>query len=293
MSPATSCELCGGPGPARPYYEAAGVVQCPDCGLVYYDGGVEPAELYNQEFFKGGEYLDYQADKPVIQRNFRRHVAALRKLAPAGRLLEIGSAYGFFLDVARSHWEVRGYEIAPEGVAHASGVLGLDVRQGDFLEVPDEPESCDLICMWDTIEHLTHPTRFIEKAARWLKPGGALVMTTGDISSFVARRQKARWRLIIPKIHLFYFTPVTLGRAAEQAGLRVRSARHVGYSRSYKAMMHGLFMLNRNKHPLIYHIATLGGAVNFPVYLNLHDIMMLVAQKPTTEVAVAKGQETL
>jgi SAM-dependent methyltransferase len=276
----TDCPLCRRAGAAEPFYPDRGIVRCAECGLVRYDGAVAAGDLYTGHYFQGGEYHDYLADKPILQRNFRARIATLRALVPGGTLLEIGAAYGFFLELAQRHWQVRGLEIAAEGVAHARNVLGLDVTRGDILERPEEPAGYDVICLWDTIEHLTEPVRTLDKIARWLRPGGYLAMTTGNIASLVSRVRKERWRLIHPPTHVTYFSPETLSRSVEHAGLRVHRVSSVGYWRSYRSMLHTLLMDGPSPHPLLYGITTLGGSLDLPVYLNSGDIMMMVAQKP-------------
>jgi len=274
------CPLCGRTGAMEPFYPDRGIVRCPECGLVRYDGMVAAGELYTERYFKGGEYHDYLADKPMLQRNFRTRIAELRELAPQGKLLEIGAAYGFFLELAQRYWQVRGLEIAAEGAAHAREALGLNVTRGDFLGLPDELGAYGVICLWDTIEHLTQPVRTVEKIARWLRPGGYVVMTTGNIASLLSRLRKERWRLIHPPTHVTYFSPATLSRTVERAGLRVRRISSVGYWRGYRSVMHAVLMAGRRPHPLLYGIATLGGSLDLPVYLNLGDIMLMIAQKP-------------
>lgn len=259
-----------------------GIVRCPQCDLVFYSGDIPTAELYSTDYFSGGEYLDYVADKATIQRNFRNRIEYLRQLAPTGRLLELGSAFGFFLELAQDHWEVRGLDITSEGVDHARNVLGVRAELVDFLELPDELTTYDVICMWDTVEHLPHPVRFVEKAARWLKPGGVLAITTGDIGSVIARFRRDRWRLIHTPTHLFYFSAATLRKAVEGTGLRVHHVSHVGYYRSYKGMAYGVFVLGHKNLGWLYQLLTFGGKLEFPVYLNLRDIMMLIAKKPWT-----------
>lgn len=264
----------------RPFYPRLGILQCPACGLVFYRGPEVAEALYTAEYFAGGEYHDYRADKAILQRNFRRRIVDLLELAPSGALLEIGSAYGFFLELAQAHWRARGLEISPDGAAHASGVLGLAVEHADFLSLPDEPGSYDIICMWDTLEHLAHPVRFLEKIGRWLKPGGYLVLTTGNIASAMSRWRGERWRLIHPPTHQYYFSPATLERAAIRAGLHLQRISHVGYYRSYRSMLSGLLSRRGPASSLLYNLATLGGRLDMPIYLNLHDIMMMVARKP-------------
>ncbi len=275
-----ACELCGWEGAPEPFYPRCGIVRCPRCRLVYFPGPVETEPLYGDSYFRGGEYLDYAGDEAVLKRNFRRRVRELRRFSPGGSLLEIGAAYGFFLDVARDVWRVRGLEISPEGMEHIRDVIGAEATGGDFLDLPEEPERYDVICMWDTVEHLARPVRYIEKAARWLKPGGVLAMTTGDIGSLLARLRKDRWRQIHPPTHLFYFSKETLSDAVRRAGLEVRHASHVGHSRSYKAMMHSIFVMGRRRRDALYEMATLGGRIDAPIYVNLYDILLLIARKP-------------
>jgi SAM-dependent methyltransferase len=277
MKPKTTCELCGFDGPMTDFYPSRRIVQCPECGLVFYDpaaGVVSPEELYTEAYFAGAEYRDYLADERALRRNFSRRVDELRKLKPHGRLLEVGCAYGLFLDEARPHYEVIGMDITSGPTEYARRTLGLDARTVDFLDAPDEPEAYDLICMWDTLEHLTHPVRYIEKAARWLRPGGRLVMTTNDIDSFVAKFRGEKWRQIHPPTHLFYFSAATLTHAAAQAGLTRTCLRYPGVCRGYKSMVHGLF-----GDGLTAGLLTLGGRLDFTVRLNLRDIMMLTAEK--------------
>lgn len=282
----TLCELCGHDGPKSELYPAQSIVRCPGCGLIFYDAAVAPSELYDKTYFSGGEYLDYVGDRRTIQRNFAGRIRELRRLAPRGRLLEIGSAYGFFLDLARRDWQVKGLDISADAVAHTRDALHLEAFEaGDFLGLPDEPERYDVICLWDTIEHLSRPVRHIEKAALWLKPGGILAMTTGDAGSLLARLRGERWRQIHPPTHLYYFTADTLSRAVAGAGLEVCRRSHVGYWRSAKAMLYGVLMLGRRRFPRLYALATLGGRLDFPIYLNLYDILLLIARKPTLETA--------
>ena len=273
------CPLCGGQGPPEPLYVKRGICRCPGCGLVFYNGPAEPSGLYTERYFAGEEYRDYVGDRADIQRNFADRVAAVRRHKPAGRLLEIGAAYGFFLDLARAHWQVRGIDVVPEAVAYGREKLGLDMRAADFLDLPDEPERYDAICLWDTIEHLRRPVETIRKAARWLAPGGVLAITTNDIDSSLARLRGGKWRQIHPPSHLFYFSARTLEMAVRQAGLETVELRHVGFHRRYKSMMHGLFVLGRRRSAWLYHLLTAGGRIDFSIYLNLGDIMMLIARK--------------
>ena len=274
-----NCELCNSSDEKQPFYPEISIVKCPNCGLVFYNGeSIGGASLYNKEYFNGKEYFDYVSEKNIIQYNFSRFIKFLSKLVPRGRLFEIGCAYGFFLELAQKYWTVSGVDVVPEGVQHARDMLHLDVLLADFLSLEDPPESFDIICMWDTVEHLQHPVRFIEKAGQWLKPGGILVMTTPNIDSYVARLRKKRWRQIHPPTHLYYFSVQTLSSAVKKAGLEVIQTSHVGYYRSLKFMLHRIFVLKNGNLKWLYRALTLNEKLDFPIYLNLWDTMMLIAQ---------------
>ena len=105
-----------------------------------------------------------------------------------------------------------------------------------------------------------------------------MAVTTGDVGSLVARLQKARWRLIHPPSHLQYFTRTSLSRLFEQSGFRVLPVEHCGFHRSLSGMVHNLVGL-RWRRPTLG--ARLGAAIpaGLDLYLNLHDIMYLIAER--------------
>ena len=107
-----------------------------------------------------------------------------------------------------------------------------------------------------------------------------LALTTNDVDSRIARLRGEKWRQIHPPTHLFYFSAETLARAVEQAGLQALDVSYVGYTRGYKSMAYGVFALRNPRFAWMYDVLTLGGRVDFPVYLNLYDIMMFAARKP-------------
>ena len=80
-----------------------------------------------------------------------------------------------------------------EAVRFARKDRGVQAQQGDYL-VLQLGRKVDVITMWDTIEHLKRPDLFIAKAARDLKRGGIIALTTGDIGSVNARLRGRRWR---------------------------------------------------------------------------------------------------
>src|SRR5215470_13793874 len=105
-----TCLVCGHTG-LDPHFDV--LLRCPACGFVTakVDGQLDARSVYDSDYFTGGEYLDYREDEVFFKKTFRERLQQVRRRQPGGRLLEIGAAYGFFLDLAREHFQVVGYEV--------------------------------------------------------------------------------------------------------------------------------------------------------------------------------------
>lgn len=262
-------------------YLYPGILKCPSCGLAFADTHVsehELKQLYQREYFFGDEYLNYLEDKPTIQKNFAARIRTLKTFAPSGNLFEIGCAYGFFLELARTLWNAEGCDISNEGCEYAQR-NGIKVACGEFLELPLQEHHYDVVALWDTIEHLARPDLYIEKAARLLKTNGIICATTGDIGSLMARLRKEHWRLIHPPTHLFYFDKQTITRLFAKHGLEVVHVEHCGYFRSVHQVLYSILVLNSDSALRKKLYTMLKPVFDFSVYLNLFDIMFVIARK--------------
>ncbi len=219
------CCLCGVAGRLLYRLPPFGVVRCPVCGLVFGSPRLTAAalqRLYDEPgYFEGGVYGNRSRRSPamVLQRTWTHgRLARLARLRPppAG-LLEVGSGYGLFLAAARgAGYRVRGVELSRAGV-RAAGELGLEVVGGQLADAPDEP--VDVICFWDTLEHVPDPLAFLRQVRARLAPGGTIALSVPYVSSIPARLFGARWWTLKPEQHIWHFTPRTLSLVADRAGL--------------------------------------------------------------------------
>ena len=158
----------------------------------------------------------------------RARLWALRLMRPRGRLLDVGCAAGFFLVEAQRHYEVKGVEFSEFSSHFAREHFGLDVFTGSLAQARLPSAHFDLITLWDVIEHVPDPDVVLAEAARLLRPGGRLVLTTGDIGSAYAQRRGVKWHLLAPPWHLYYFSRKTITRLGANAGLRVTACQARG-----------------------------------------------------------------
>lgn len=261
-----------------------GLLSCSACSFTTADLTLSDAELerlYGPDYFAGQEYMDYVAERLVIRRHFQTRLRRLLQYvadARSKRLFEIGSAYGFFLEVAREHFRsVEGIDISASAVVYAREQLSLHVTAGEFL-AHRMSEPVDVVCLWDTIEHLRDPHLYVEKAAAYLRAGGVIAVTTGDIGSWVARWRGPRWRQIHPPTHLHYFSKLTLAKLLERHGFAIAFTGYDGMYRSVDTMAYILLNIKRSR-PGIYRALKRSGVINWNLYLNLYDIVYMIATK--------------
>lgn len=278
-----ACLVCGDENPAVSIYP--GIVRCVACGYVAADMRLTDEELihlYNEDFFTGAEFSDYAADERFFRQNFQLRFCELKTFIDPARhrhLLEIGSAYGFFLDEVRNEFEsVQGIDITNAGVAHAREHFKLNVVQADFLAHDYGPQKFDVVCMWDTIEHLRAPHRYLEKIGRHTDPGALLAITTGDVGSLNARFRGANWRMIHPPTHLHYFSSDTLARLLARYGFEVIYDRYCGFYRSVGNVAYNILVL-RHHRPEVFKRLERTGLTKLGFYLNLYDIIYVIARR--------------
>lgn len=234
-----ACVVCGH-AHARLQFPKDGysMVACQACGALYV--GEDPAAidfdaLYGQAYYTGGSdavFADYVGQEAARRAHARRKLAVLRHLPPRiprhGRLLDVGCAAGFFLAEARAHYEVQGVELSTWSSAYARDRLNLPVFTGTLQDAQLPADHFDVVTLWDVIEHVPEPVPVLAAAARVLKPGGRLVLSTGDWGSAYAQARGADWHLMTPPWHLTMFSRASLQAAAERAGLRVVGWRSEG-----------------------------------------------------------------
>jgi SAM-dependent methyltransferase len=223
------------PGTVQYRMPPLAVVRCPDCGLVFVSPRLAPSalqRLYDQPsyFEDGGVYGCDPRDGAgrwnaaiALQRAWTEGRLRLLRAAvpPPADLLEIGSGYGLFLGEARDRgYRVRGVELSRTGAGYARDTLGLDVFCGQLIAAPDSPPA-EVICFWDTLEHVPDPLEFLVEVRRRLAPGGTVALSVPSVSSPPARAFGRHWWTLKPEQHIWHFTPATLRVVAAQAGLSI------------------------------------------------------------------------
>ena len=234
------CCLCGVPGTLVHDVAPFGVVRCPQCELVFISPRLRPEALQriydDAGYFEGGVYGSAVSTDAAPSAEARLSPAMLLQrtwtagrlalidrerggAAAGGRLLEVGAGYGLFLAAAReAGWTTSGVELSRTGAKHAQDTLGLDVFCGQLEEAPLTP-GFDVVCAWDTVEHVPDPLSFWRTVRSQVADDGVVLFSTPYVSSLPARLLGTRWWTLKPTEHIWHFTPRTHALLLARAGL--------------------------------------------------------------------------
>lgn len=146
---------------------------------------------------------------------------AIELIEKPGTLLDIGCSLGYFVEAANARgWQASGIEISPHAAEEARK-LGLDVRTG-VIEEAGYPDGCfDCVTMWDVLEHVPAPTRYMLEVRRILADGGLVVIGTPNLGHVQFRLKRENWRHLKPAEHIFYFRQSSICRLLEKAGFEM------------------------------------------------------------------------
>jgi 2-polyprenyl-3-methyl-5-hydroxy-6-metoxy-1,4-benzoquinol methylase len=220
--------------------------QCRECRFLF----VEPVtdfHIYDDAYYAGqgaDPLVNYQEEYSNYRSTARRFEFEdlvrfaqehLSNSASTGRFgqdgvtwLDFGCGAGGLLKYLRDLGGLvcHGVHVPLRPVGHDVGSYAERLKNNDSFEILgwDELEKTgaprfDIISCIEVIEHVPYPKTVLELLARSLKPGGLLILTTGNLASPLARLQGIHFTYCVPEIHVSLFNPTLLSRLYREVGL--------------------------------------------------------------------------
>lgn len=195
----------------QPVFQA---LQCNHCQLVFKSAIASEAELaeyYQRVDFRKWESRSLYPTEDLV-------LAAVRALPDGSRVLDFGCSTGRLLSRLTKAYECFGFEInaAAAEIAKTKGVRILDEH-----ELFQAGEPFDAVLLLDVFEHLTEPTGLLARLVSRLRPGGRLVLGTGNADARVVAGDPARYWYFQTIEHLIMLTRGHADYLAERLGLRL------------------------------------------------------------------------
>lgn len=225
------CQFCH--TPLEPVHGSKVFERCPQDYLIW--NTQYSKTKYENEYFQteyrlqyGREYL---ADKPSIVKRMNERWNIFEKLVPKSypekpRLLEFGSAAGFFLEIAmQSGWDPEGWEVSRLMSEYANH-HGLKTRCGSITDLSKKnarsnQNKFDCVAAFYLLEHLENQPHFWSTVKQMLKPGGHLLLALPSSFGPLFYFDFESWQISHPKDHIVDYSPASLTKIAAYYGFRV------------------------------------------------------------------------
>jgi SAM-dependent methyltransferase len=220
-----ACPLCADGAARRHHQEGSHVmVRCLRCGFVYQNP--RPSEAQRLGSYR--QYLPQAAEEieawgRMVEPVFKKGADLIERHIPQGRLLDVGTGYGFFLALMRSRgWEVVGLEVSPTGAHYGRERWGISILPQPWEETSFSEGEFDVVTAFYVIEHLPAPVAFLREAHRILRPGGVIVVRyphTTPIKDILSLMRIKNDLYHLP-FHLSDFSPRTMRTALGKVGFQ-------------------------------------------------------------------------
>jgi SAM-dependent methyltransferase len=209
---------------------------CGSCGVLYANPRATVPTLKNiyasADFFEGsepgGDHLNYHTfigGETYLRRTARDRLSRIRRFLPAGRMLEVASAAGFFLKEAKdAGYAVTGVEISVPMARWASEKWGVPITPESVELVELEPAAYDCIASWGVMTIVQDPKAVIRKFHRALKPGGLWAFNTYYHDGLWPRIVGNRWDILVVNFSQLYSRRLII-ELAEREGFELVSRR--------------------------------------------------------------------
>ncbi len=253
------------------------MVKCNTCGLVRSDPILESGQI--ADLYKKSELI-YEEEMEDISDTYLGYLKrATRYLKTKGSILEVGCGNGFFLKKALDSGfnEARGVEPGLPVLEKTPPELRGKITPGFFREGLFPPNSFDIICIFQTLDHLIRPEIAVAEMFKILKPGGVVIALNHNVESLSAKIM-GEHSPIFDVQHTYLYSKKTQAALFEKSHFRVREILDVWNSYSLKYWLK-LAPFRTSVKNLISRALTFSHLLNFKIPLRAGNIA-IIAQKP-------------
>jgi SAM-dependent methyltransferase len=226
------CPACAGKNQLFQFHKAGfSYVQCGDCETLF----VSPRPTYSNlmEIYKDSPSTtfwvnDFFLPMAEVRREkvFRPRAEYIAQRFPnlkTGKVGDIGAGFGIFLEELRAILpQAEAIAIEPSvDMANICRRKGLAVIESMLEDVDPAEHKFDLLTSFELFEHLHHPSFFLERVYRLLKPGGYFFLTTLNGLGFDIQVFWADSKSVSPPHHLNFFNPHSIALLLKKVGFEI------------------------------------------------------------------------
>lgn len=193
--------------------------RCGTCYLAFRWPRGTKAEL--DELYVGGATDSWESSEKD-RRDWQIAAEWLRQELPENAsILDIGCFDGGFLAGLSGRYRRYGIEIHSGARARAE-VNGISIVGRDFADSALPADFVDCVTAFDVIEHVHHPADFLERCARIVRPGGLVILSSGNTDALSFRFMGAAYWYCAIAEHLSFISPRWIEYAVKPSGLMLK-----------------------------------------------------------------------
>lgn len=263
-------------------------VRCASCGYCFIDPPIPEQLLLDCYRRSTGEHWSTD-DSVAVLRAYATKRDAIIRLAPGNRVLDFGCYDGGFLAYLGEGFVRCGIEPSTAAVQRAQA-RGIQILATSLDEIqPQNVPPFDAIVIFDVMEHVLAPVSVLTKLTALLKPGGIIVIETGNTDAPAFERLGPRYTYAAIVEHVGFFNQSSIREAGRRAGLKVlefHKTRHTNYpgfspiKNRFVNMVYGILrVLRKLRVPMGERYRNIA-AGPVPRTLDLDDHFLAVLQRP-------------
>ncbi len=191
------------------------IFRCGACGLVFKDSILSDESfelLYGDVDFSNWSACQvYPTERPVLSH--------LDSLHAASKVLDFGCSSGRLLEQANPRIGKWGFEVNKTAAREAAD-KGIRMV-GDWKDLKSLTQTFDAVLLMDVFEHLSNPTALLQDMVELVKPGGKLVVSTGNADCRACRTDTPNFWYFRTIQHLCMITRQYAAHFAISSGLQI------------------------------------------------------------------------
>ncbi len=214
------CPLCGEPCTEGPHPE---FLFCKGC-----DMAIRKQETIAQNRVRAyaPNWVEAHSKSRDVNTKMDFIVGLVKKLLPAGRILDVGCASGVLVNkLATIGYEAEGIDWSEAAVSFASrNMVGVFTIGDAGLESIKGENMYDLIIASHIVEHLEYPQGLFKGAERLLKPGAHFCVAVPNLAWYDPRKAWRGVSSIFDPDHVVGYTYGSLSQVLWRSGFRITKA---------------------------------------------------------------------
>ena len=191
--------------------------RCNACGLHWRYPQLDKSEL--DALYRQGAAASWQYH-PVKRQDWQTASAIIRKNVDIASVLDVGCFDGRFLDYLGSGYRRAGIEVHPLAAEHAAA-KGIEIVGRDFSDLDTLQAPFDVVVAMDVIEHVSNPEAFLASLVRAARPGGLIIISTGNTASLPWRLMGGMYWYCSIAEHISFINPHWCKHSAEKMDLTI------------------------------------------------------------------------